>query len=86
MSIHNEPPDAEGGRVMNQLGTAVGNRPIAVSFSRGSELTSISKNSLRRLARDGKLRTALVGRRRVIPYNALFELIQNGLGSSEATT
>ena len=71
-------------KLMNQLEVAVGTRPIAVSFTRASELTSISKNSLRRFAKSGKLRTALVGRRRVIPFSALYELLQNG-SSSGAT-
>lgn len=55
---------------------AVGIRPIAVSFARASEMTSLSKLSLRRLAKSGKLRTALVGRRRIVPVSALYELVQ----------
>jgi hypothetical protein len=57
------------------LDAAVGNRPIAYGFSRASEVSSLSKNTLRRKAKTGELRTVLVGRRRVIPFEALYALI-----------
>lgn len=66
--------------------TAIGNRPLAVSFERASELTDISKNSLRRYARSGRLKTTRVGRRRIIPFGALRDLVQNGLDSSPGET
>lgn len=69
--------------MMGQMEVAVG-RPLAVSFARASELTSLSKLSLRRLAKIGRLRTSLVGRRRVIPYSALYELLQNGSSLGES--
>jgi excisionase family DNA binding protein len=52
--------------------------PLAVSFARAAEITSLSKNSLRRFAKSGRLRTVRLGRRRLIPFEALSELIQNG--------
>ena len=63
---------------MQQSEITVGTRPIAFGFTRGSELSGLSKNTLRRLAKVGRLRTVLVGRRRLIPYHALSELLQRG--------
>ena len=51
--------------------------PLAVSFDRAAELTSLSKQTLRRLAKTGTLKTILVTkRRRIIPYSALSELLR----------
>lgn len=50
--------------------------PLAVSFTRAAELTSVSRNGLRRLAKDGRLRTVQLGRRRLIPYSALQDLVR----------
>jgi hypothetical protein len=50
--------------------------PISVDFPRAAELTSLSVNSLRRYARTGRLKTILVGRRRVIPIVALHQLLE----------
>jgi excisionase family DNA binding protein len=60
---------------------SVGDRPLAVSFARAAELTSVSKNSLRRFAKSGRLRTIRLGRRRIIPYAALNDLLRNGLSN-----
>jgi len=51
---------------------------VAVDFKKASELTSLSVNTLRRLAHTGLLRTTLVGRRRIIPVEALIELVKKG--------
>jgi excisionase family DNA binding protein len=64
------------------LSNAVGDRPLAVSFAKAAELTSVSKASLRRAARDGKLRTVRFGRRRIIPFNSLSDLFRNGPDAS----
>jgi excisionase family DNA binding protein len=63
------------------LASAIDDRPLAVSFARAAELTSLSKNSLRRAARAGKLRTIQFGRRRIVPFSALNDLLRNGLGN-----
>jgi excisionase family DNA binding protein len=63
------------------LASAIDDRPLAVSFARAAELTSLSKNSLRRAARAGKLRTIQFGRRRIVPFSALNDLHRNGLGN-----
>jgi excisionase family DNA binding protein len=63
---------------------SVGDRPLAVSFARAAELTSVSKNSLRRFAKTGKLRTVRLGRRRIIPFAALNDLLRNGLSSESS--
>jgi excisionase family DNA binding protein len=60
-------------------------RPIAVSIGRAAELTSLSKTSLRRFARNGRLRTVRLGRRVIVPYNALTELLQNDLGDETSS-
>jgi excisionase family DNA binding protein len=62
------------------MGAKFENFPLAVSFLRASELTSLSRSTLRRFARDGRLKTVQLGRRRVIPMDALRDLIQNGGG------
>jgi excisionase family DNA binding protein len=68
---------------MNQS-EANGDRPLAVSFARAAELTSVSKNSLRRFAKTGRLRTVRLGRRRIIPFAALNDLLRNGLGNESS--
>jgi len=67
--------------MVNCSQTAIGSRPLAVNFETASALTSIS-NSLRKMARTGQLKTTRVGRRRIVPLNALNELVQNGLNES----
>ena len=62
--------------------TATIDRPLAVSFAKAAELTSISKNSLRKAARNGVLPTVRWGRRRIIPFAALNELLRNGLSNN----
>jgi excisionase family DNA binding protein len=47
-------------------------------FKRAAQLTSLSPNTLKRLAHTGKLRTTRIGRRRIVPIEALRELIQDG--------
>lgn len=50
--------------------------PLAVSFARAAELVGVSRNTLRRHAKLGRLRTVLLGRRRLIPYDALRDLVR----------
>jgi excisionase family DNA binding protein len=50
--------------------------PLSVSFKEAAEITSVSRSTLRRYAKDGRLRTVCVGRRRVIPFDALQDLIR----------
>jgi excisionase family DNA binding protein len=69
---------------MSAVQTATIDRPLAVSFARASELTSISKNSLRKAARNGVLPTVRWGRRRIIPFAALNDLLRNGLGNDSS--
>jgi len=52
--------------------------PLSVSFKEAAQITSVSKTTLRRFAKDGRLRTVRFGRRRVIPFDALKELIRDG--------
>lgn len=63
---------------MSSVETAPIDRPLAVSFAKASELTSISKNSLRKAARNGVLPTVRWGRRRIIPFAALSDLLRTG--------
>ncbi len=60
--------------------------PLSVSFKEAAEVTSVSKTTLRRYAKDGRLRTIRLGRRRVIPYAALEKLIREGSGGKEAAS
>jgi excisionase family DNA binding protein len=52
--------------------------PLSVSFKEAAEITSVSRSTLRRYAQSGRLRTVQLGRRRVIPFDALSKLIQKG--------
>jgi hypothetical protein len=65
-------------------GEAMAERPLAVDFAKASVLTSLSKVTLRRYARAGRIRTVLCGRRRIIPLTALADLVQNGVPGSGA--
>jgi len=58
--------------------------PIAISFARASELSSISRSKLRALARTGELKTVRIGSRRVVPIDALRQLCN--VGTSAAAT
>jgi excisionase family DNA binding protein len=60
--------------------------PLALNFARASEITSLWKNTLRRMAKSGRLRTITLGRRRVVPYDALKELVCSGTNESTAAT
>jgi excisionase family DNA binding protein len=72
----------KGGEMESQVAV---DRPLAVSFARAAELTSISKSSLRRYAREGRLKVVRCGRRRIVPFTALTELLRDGLNSSPET-
>ena len=57
---------------------ATNSRPLALGFGRGSEISGLSKNTLRRLSKAGRLKTVRVGRRRLILYGSLTEILQSG--------
>jgi hypothetical protein len=50
--------------------------PLAVTFATAAEISSLSKSTLRRMALDGRLQTSKLGRRRVVLYSSLCDLIQ----------
>jgi excisionase family DNA binding protein len=59
--------------------------PLSVSFKEAAALLSVSPNTVRRHAKSGILRTVRLGRRRVVPYDALKDLIrarEEGRGQS----
>ena len=64
--------------MVQQEMAATSNRPIAFGFGRGSEISGLSKNTLRRLSKAGRLKTVRVGRRRLVLFSSLNELLQNG--------
>ena len=49
---------------------------FAISLREAAASIGISLNSCRRLAKDGRLHTVRIGRRRVVPVRALEELIR----------
>lgn len=53
-------------------------RTLAVDFKTGSKLTSLSPFTLRKYAREGKLKVTRCGRRVLIPYEELQRLIIQG--------
>jgi excisionase family DNA binding protein len=59
------------------------NQPLSVSFKEAAALTSVSPNTLRRHAKSGRLATVRLGRRRVIPFDALKDLIRDGSEGQE---
>jgi len=68
MTAVQEPSDA---------GTLVDDGALTVPGA--SEFTGIPRSTLYELMTKGKLRTAKVGRRRLIPRKALVELLKGGL-------
>jgi excisionase family DNA binding protein len=57
--------------------------PLAVGYRKAAQLTDVSKASLRRAARDGRLRTVRIGSRVVIPFDALKAFIAAGQSAAE---
>jgi excisionase family DNA binding protein len=53
-------------------------RPVALSFKKLTELTGVSQSTWRRIAKTGQLQTIRIGRRRLVAYTALMELLRNG--------
>jgi excisionase family DNA binding protein len=60
------------------------NQPLAVSFREAAQITSVSRSTLRRYAKIGRLRTVRLGRRVIVPFEALKDLIQEGSGEGSA--
>jgi excisionase family DNA binding protein len=58
---------------------------LAVNFTQAAAITSLSKSSLRRMAKDGRLRTAKLGRRVAIPVDGLRELVGFGAGEEKSS-
>jgi excisionase family DNA binding protein len=54
-------------------------RPLAVSISHAARLTSLSRATIRGYARTGRLRTVKCGRRVIVPFAALDELVRTGV-------
>jgi excisionase family DNA binding protein len=51
-------------------------RPIAVSVARAAVLVGVSRATIRLYAKSGRLRIARLGRRVIVPVNALEQLIR----------
>lgn len=62
---------------MNTIATQESWRP-AYSLSEAAQAARISQRSLHRLINSGKLRTTIIGGRRIVPGSALRELIEEG--------
>lgn len=59
--------------------------PLAVNFSRAAEIKSLSKSTLRRMAKDRRLHTVKLGRRIAIPADGLKELVGFGAGEGKSS-
>jgi excisionase family DNA binding protein len=51
-------------------------RPIAVSVARAAALVGVSRATIRTYAKSGRLRIARLGRRVIVPVNALEQLVR----------
>jgi excisionase family DNA binding protein len=56
--------------------SALSDRPIAVSVARAATMVGVSRSTIRAFAKSGQLRVARLGRRMVIPVNALEQLLR----------
>jgi excisionase family DNA binding protein len=54
--------------------------PLSVSFAEAAKLLSVSPNTVRRHAKSGILKTVRLGRRRVVPFDALRDLLRGERG------
>lgn len=52
----------------------------AYSLTEAAQIARISQRSLYRLVNAGKLRTTVIGGRRIVPGDALRQLIERGVG------
>jgi predicted site-specific integrase-resolvase len=60
-------------------------QPLTITFKQASELSSLSVGTLRRHAREGNLRTVLVGGRRLVVSESLRQLLFGSETQSETT-
>jgi len=54
-------------------------RPIAVSVGRAATLVGVSRSTIRSFAKTGRLRVARLGRRVIVPLNALEQLVRESI-------
>ena len=50
--------------------------PISVSLKEAAAMLGVSASTIRRFAKDERLRTVQLGRRRVVPVEALKEMVR----------
>ena len=55
--------------------------PLAVTLDDAARLSGIPRRSIELLIADGKLESRKIGRRRLVPYRSLIELL--GLGETQ---
>jgi excisionase family DNA binding protein len=58
-------------------------KPLAVSVSRAASLVGVSRWSIRNFAKTGRLRVSRLGRRTVIPFESLEQLIRDSAALEE---
>ncbi len=64
---------------MNNTSIPTTTGPLAVNFEEGERLTTLSRFTLRKYVRDGKLRATKCGRRWLIPMEELVRLVHEGI-------
>jgi hypothetical protein len=64
------------------LGKRVGLKPITVTVPVTREITGLGNTTVWGLIRDGKLRTIKIGKRRLVIYNSIEDLLL-GIGGAE---
>jgi excisionase family DNA binding protein len=58
-------------------------RPLAVTVSRAASLIGVSRWTIREYAKSGKLRVKRLGRRVVVPFDALEQLVAESTTENE---
>jgi excisionase family DNA binding protein len=61
-------------------------RPLATSIAQASRLTSLSRATIRGYIRNGRLRTVRCGRRVIVPFDSLQDLVRRGASDGKEGT
>jgi excisionase family DNA binding protein len=77
------PNEIHGSRTVERKVTPNMNTPMAMSPRDAARAIGISRSTLYRLIKQGRIRTVKLGRRTLVPTSALAELISEDLSDSK---